>query len=172
MVLADLPSMKIRARTLRLKFASRLPTLPTSTMARSAELSFLWDKHQPDQQWRKITIDNPLHQLYNTLRNNLNPPKFPVTKAINEKREEYIFRRNRLKTIKYMRNKQFIINNTPPKSEIGLSSGKWKAVWPAFIRVLREIDILGRPNEIFDVDEPAPDEALELPIINTAQNEQ
>ena len=249
MVLADLPSMKIRAHTLQLKFASRLPTLPTSTMARSVELSFLWDKHQADLQWRKITTNNPLHKRYNTLCNSLPSPKFPITKAINEKRdEEYLSRRNKLKTIKCMRNKRiidpilylpafskdrhrlvkwrmhwlpsyplkdcrcgykeakwehystcplltnllldltnkygtippltypmqpldFIINNTP-KSELGLSSEKWKAVWPALIRVLREIDILSHPDEIFDEDEPAPEAVLELSIITPTHIEQ
>ena len=132
MVLADLPSMKIRARTLQLKFESRLQTLPTFTTARSIELSFLWDKHQPDQQWKKITINNPLHQRYNTLRNNTNPSKFPVTKAINEKRdEEYISRRNRLKTIKCMRNKRIIdlILYLPAFSKDRHRLIKWRMYW-------------------------------------------
>ena len=64
----------------------------------------------------------------------------------------------------------FIINNTS-RSEIGLSSEKWKAVWPALIRVLREIDILSHPDEIFDEEEPGPEKALELPIATTTQNE-
>ena len=60
----------------------------------------------------------------------------------------------------------FIINNAP-RSELGLSSKKWKTVWPTLIRVLREIDLLSHPDEIFDEDEPAPEEALEVPISTT-----
>ena len=51
----------------------------------------------------------------------------------------------------------FIINNTP-RSGIGLSSEKWKAVWAALIRILREIDIFSHPEEV-----------LELSIINPTQ---
>ena len=64
----------------------------------------------------------------------------------------------------------FIIDNTP-RSELGLSLEKWKRVWPALIRVLREIDLLSHPDEIFDKEEPAPEEALELPIATTTQKE-
>ncbi|KAG2228353.1 hypothetical protein INT45_011145 [Circinella minor] len=54
------------------------------------------------------------------------------------------------------------ILNLLPKSEVGLIMGKWKTVWPALIRVLREIDFLSHPDDIFDEDEPAPEEALEF----------
>ncbi|KAG2219321.1 hypothetical protein INT45_003143 [Circinella minor] len=54
----------------------------------------------------------------------------------------------------------FIINKAP-RSDIGLSSEKWKIAWPALIGVLREIDLLSHLDEIFDEDEPAPEEALE-----------
>ena len=56
------------------------------------------------------------------------------------------------------------IVNRVPQSEVGLVLGKWKTVWPALIRVLREIDILSHPDDIFDDDEPAPEEALEFSI--------
>ena len=56
------------------------------------------------------------------------------------------------------------ILNSIPKSEAGLVLGKWKTVWPALIRVLREIDILSHPEETFEDDEPAPEEALERSV--------
>ena len=56
------------------------------------------------------------------------------------------------------------ILNSLPKSEVGLVLGKWKTVWPALIRVIREIDILSYPQKIFEDDEPAPEEALGLSI--------
>ena len=56
------------------------------------------------------------------------------------------------------------ILNSLPKSEVGLALGEWKTAWPALIRVLREIDILSHSEEIFEDDEPAPEEALGLSI--------
>ena len=54
------------------------------------------------------------------------------------------------------------ILNSLPKSEVGLVLGKWKTVRPALIRVLRAIDIFRHPEEIFEDDEAALEEALEL----------
>ncbi|KAI7853169.1 hypothetical protein BDC45DRAFT_511480 [Circinella umbellata] len=239
MVLADLPSMKLRARTLQLKFAARLQTLLASSMARSVELTFLWDNKQPNKQWKTITTNNRIHQRYNKLRNSDVPPINPVHQAITEKRnEEYTSKRNKFKSISCMRINRIIdpilyqpafsrdrhrlikwrmhwlpsyplkdcrcghkearrehfatcpllqsllldltnkfgaipelppnmhqldhILNLLPQSEVGLVLCKWKTVWPALIRVLREIDFLSHPDDIFDEDEPAPEEALEF----------
>ncbi|KAI7855791.1 hypothetical protein BDC45DRAFT_504733 [Circinella umbellata] len=221
MVLADLPSMKLHARTLQLKFAAQLQTLPVSSMARLVELTFLWDNKQPNKQWKTVTTNNRIHQCYNKLRNSNTPPINPVHQAITEKRnEEYTSRRNKFKSISCMRINRIIdpiilyqlafsrdrhrlikwqarrdhfatcpllqsllldltnkfgaipelpsnmhqidhILNLLPQSEAGLVLGKWKTVWPALIQVLREIDFLSHPNDIFDKDEPAPEEALE-----------
>ncbi|KAI7847035.1 hypothetical protein BDC45DRAFT_542290 [Circinella umbellata] len=92
-----------------------------------------------------ILAVNPLHQRQhiNTLRNNLNPPKFPVTKAINEKRDEkYISRRNRLKTIKCMQNKriiltQYYINHQhSQRIDINLLDGACTGYLPILLRIV------------------------------------
>ena len=132
MVLADIPSMKFRARTLQLKFAARIQTLPVSSMARSVELSFLWDKKQPNKQWKTITTNNPIHQRYNKLRNNNPPTTDPVKQAITEKRnEEYTSRRNKFKSISCMRSKRIIdpILYQPEFSRDRHRLVKWRMHW-------------------------------------------
>ena len=64
----------------------------------------------------------------------------------------------------------YILNHLP-RSEVGLTFGKWQTVRPALIRVLREIDYLRRLNNDFDTDEPAPEDAVNVfnspPISNS-----
>ena len=57
------------------------------------------------------------------------------------------------------------IVNRVLQSEVGIVLGKWKTIWPALIRILWEIDILSHPDDIFDDDELAPEEALEFSIL-------
>ncbi|KAG2207617.1 hypothetical protein INT45_009763, partial [Circinella minor] len=197
-VLADLPSLKLRTRTLQLKFAARLQTLPVSSMAKSIELSFLWDQKHPNKQWKRITTSNPVHQRFNKLRNSPNQPRDTVATSIKEKRdEEYISRRNKFKTINCLRTKpahrthfthcllleplmQDLLDkfgtvpllphniqpldhilNCLPRSEVGLATSNWSKIWPALIQVLWKIDFLSHPDDIFDDDEPAPEEAID-----------
>ena len=44
--------------------------------------------------------------------------------------------------------------NRQPRSEFGLSLGKWKQTWPTLIHVLSKIDCLSHPDEQFDENEP------------------
>ncbi|KAI8148375.1 hypothetical protein BJV82DRAFT_506341, partial [Fennellomyces sp. T-0311] len=53
------------------------------------------------------------------------------------------------------------ILNSLPRSNTGLTRGKWKTTWPALLYVLRKIDRLSHPNEDYDDDEPASEEALQ-----------
>ena len=132
MVLADIPSMKFRARTLQLKFTAKIQTLPVSSMTRSVELSFLWDKKQPNKQWKTITTNNPIHQRYNKLRDNNPLPTNPVKQAITEKRnEEYTLRRNKFKSISCMRPKRIIdpILYQPAFSRDRHRLVKWRMHW-------------------------------------------
>ncbi|KAI7856098.1 hypothetical protein BDC45DRAFT_533981 [Circinella umbellata] len=55
----------------------------------------------------------------------------------------------------------FIMNHLP-RSEVGLTLGKWPKVWSALIRVLREIDRLSHPDDAFDEAEPDPEDALDI----------
>ncbi|KAG2219638.1 hypothetical protein INT45_012339 [Circinella minor] len=87
MALANIPSIQHRVRTLQLKFVARLQELPVTTLARSIELSFLWDKNC-DKQWKHLTSNNPFYQLHNRLKNSTSPPKDPVHKAIEQKRDK------------------------------------------------------------------------------------
>ncbi|KAG2214730.1 hypothetical protein INT45_009416 [Circinella minor] len=50
-----------------------------------------------------------------------------------------------------------------PRSEVVLTLDKWQTVWAALIRVLREIDYLSHPNDDFNTDEPAPEDAMDIP---------
>ncbi|KAI9264239.1 hypothetical protein BDA99DRAFT_559522 [Phascolomyces articulosus] len=52
------------------------------------------------------------------------------------------------------------ILNKLPRSEVGLTFDHWEKTWPALIHVIREIDRLSHPDEIFDDDEPDPEEEL------------
>ncbi|KAG2226614.1 hypothetical protein INT45_005100 [Circinella minor] len=63
----------------------------------------------------------------------------------------------------------YILNHLP-RSEVGLTLGTWQTVWPALIRVLREIDYLSHPNDDFDMDEPAPEDAIDIPIASPTQS--
>ncbi|KAG2217776.1 hypothetical protein INT45_011833, partial [Circinella minor] len=182
LVLADLPSMQTRTRILQLKFVTRLQDLPLSTMARSIELSFLKRKNS-DKQWKHLTSNNPFYQLYNKLKKDSNPltASYPLKNcrcgASAAKREHYDFcpllftLLNDLKSafgdIPALPQEQqpldYILRPLP-RSEFGLTVGKWQTVWPALIRVLREIDYLSHPNDDFDMDEPAPEDAMDIPI--------
>ncbi|KAG2214771.1 hypothetical protein INT45_011889 [Circinella minor] len=109
MVLADLPSLKLRTYTLQLKFAARLQTLP-----------------------KRITTSNPVHQRFNKLRNSHNQPRDPVATSIKEKRdEEYISRRNEFKTINCLRTKHIIdpILYLPSFSKDRHRLIKWRMHW-------------------------------------------
>ncbi|KAG2212193.1 hypothetical protein INT45_002772 [Circinella minor] len=48
-----------------------------------------------------------------------------------------------------------------PRSEVGLAMGNWSQIWLALIQVLRKIDFLSHPDDIFDEDEPAPEDAMD-----------
>ena len=53
------------------------------------------------------------------------------------------------------------ILNRLPHSEVGLTLGKWQSTWPALLHVLREINKLHHPADIYNhVEELAPEEAL------------
>ena len=238
MVLADLPSIQIQTRTLQLKFVTRLQDLPVTTLARSIELSFLWNK-KGDQHWRHLTSNNHFYQSYKKLKKENIPTNKAVNQTIIQKRnEEYITRGLQKKTICCLRAKRmidpilylpafprdrhhlvkwrmhwlpsyplkncrcgaiaaarehyngcplltilydelknnygtipmlpqdvqprdFIVNHLP-RSEVGLSLGNWKNTWPALIHVLREIDKLSHPDEVFEDDEPNPEDAMDV----------
>ena len=55
------------------------------------------------------------------------------------------------------------IMNRLPRSEFGLSLGKWEKTRPTLIHVLRKIDRLSHPDKQFDEDEPNPEDALNQP---------
>ncbi|KAG2223178.1 hypothetical protein INT45_011524 [Circinella minor] len=63
----------------------------------------------------------------------------------------------------------YILNHLP-RSEVGLTLGTWQTVWPALIRVIPEIDYLSHPNDDFDMDEPAPEDAMDIPISSPTQS--
>ena len=54
------------------------------------------------------------------------------------------------------------IMNYLPRSEVGLTLGKWPKVWSALIRVVREIDRMSHPDDAFDEAEPDPEDALDI----------
>ena len=54
------------------------------------------------------------------------------------------------------------ILNSLPRFEVGLAMGNWPKIWPALIQVLRKIDFLSHPDDLFDDDEPAPEEAMDI----------
>ena len=62
----------------------------------------------------------------------------------------------------------YILNHLP-RSEVGLTFDKRQTVWPALIRVLREIDYLSHPNDDYDTDEPAPEDAMNVSNSPTTQ---
>ena len=105
MVLADLPSMQLRIRTLQLKFVTRLQTLPVTTMARAVELSVLWDGRTTlDSQWKRLKSNNPLHQQYHKIRTNPTTTRNPIAAAIAKKRDdEFESRSNKYKTVRCLR---------------------------------------------------------------------
>ena len=108
MALANLASIQHRIRTLQLKFVTRLHELPVTTLSRSIEHSFLWDKNC-DKQWRHLISNNPFYQLYNRLKNSISPPKDPVHSAIEQKRdEEYHNLSVKRKTIRCLRHNYLI----------------------------------------------------------------
>ncbi|KAG2227209.1 hypothetical protein INT45_008453 [Circinella minor] len=54
------------------------------------------------------------------------------------------------------------ILNRLPRSEVGLTLGKWRSTWPALLYVLGEIDRLSHPADTYNyVEEPALEEALQ-----------
>ncbi|KAG2205201.1 hypothetical protein INT45_007415 [Circinella minor] len=108
MALANIPTIQHKVRTLQLKFVARLQELPVTTLAQSIELSFLWDKNC-DKQWKHLTSNNPFYQLHNRLKNSTSPPKDPVYKAIEQKRdEEYQNLSTKRKTIRCLRHNRII----------------------------------------------------------------
>ena len=54
------------------------------------------------------------------------------------------------------------ILNSLPRSEMGLAMGNRPKIWPALIQVFRKIDSLSHPDDLFDDDEPAPEEAMDF----------
>ena len=109
MVVADLPSIKLRTRTLQLKFVARLQKLPVSSMAKPIELSLVRDQKHPSHHWERITASSPVHERFTKLRNSHNQPRDPVATAIKDRRvEEYNSRRDKFKTINSLRAKRII----------------------------------------------------------------
>ncbi|KAI9265145.1 hypothetical protein BDA99DRAFT_436903 [Phascolomyces articulosus] len=103
MVVANIPSMKIRTRTLQFKFVTRLQNLPVSTLVKSIELSFLWNKN-PDEHWKKLSARNQFYQLYYKLKKSPKPPNDLISATIQQKRdEEFKLLKDKFKTISYMR---------------------------------------------------------------------
>ncbi|KAI9489198.1 hypothetical protein BDB00DRAFT_876648 [Zychaea mexicana] len=41
-----------------------------------------------------------------------------------------------------------VILNNLPRTDVGLTNGKWQSIWPAILRILREIDQLCHPKEL------------------------
>ncbi|KAI8144180.1 hypothetical protein BJV82DRAFT_668011 [Fennellomyces sp. T-0311] len=62
------------------------------------------------------------------------------------------------------------ILNSLPRSDTGLTPGKWKKAWPALLHVLRKIDKLSHLDEEYDEEEPAPEEALQGSAPTTTRN--
>ncbi|KAI8138146.1 hypothetical protein BJV82DRAFT_674077 [Fennellomyces sp. T-0311] len=62
------------------------------------------------------------------------------------------------------------ILNSLPRSDTGLTRGKWKKTWPALLHVLRKIDKLSHPDEEYDEDELAPEEAPQGRAPTTTRN--
>ncbi|KAG2226293.1 hypothetical protein INT45_005965 [Circinella minor] len=61
------------------------------------------------------------------------------------------------------------IFNSLPRSELGLAMGNWSNIWPVLILVFRKVDFLSHPDNLFDDDEPVPEEAMD--IIPTTAND-
>ncbi|KAG2217188.1 hypothetical protein INT45_005397 [Circinella minor] len=49
-----------------------------------------------------------------------------------------------------------------PRSEVGLTLGKWQTAWPALIHVLQKIDYLSHLNDDFNTDEPATEDTTDI----------
>ncbi|KAI7859310.1 hypothetical protein BDC45DRAFT_564776 [Circinella umbellata] len=95
-----------------------------------------------------LAIDNGMAPVYITIHMHI----FTITPALPQEQQPL----------------DYILNHLP-RSEFGLTVGKWQTVWPALIRVLREIDYLSHPNDDFDMDEPAPEDAMDIPISSPTQ---
>ncbi|KAJ8651363.1 hypothetical protein O0I10_001955 [Lichtheimia ornata] len=103
-VLADLPSMTLRARTLQLMFTARAIELPPTTMLRSVIMNWL-QKRQAFHFWRRLTR-NPLFRTWKDLITGpvADCPKYPVTFTIKQHRDmELSSRRSRFSSIRALR---------------------------------------------------------------------
>ncbi|KAI9246111.1 hypothetical protein BDA99DRAFT_447472, partial [Phascolomyces articulosus] len=80
-VMANILLMKIRTYTLQFKFVTQLQNLPVSTLVKSIELSFLWNKN-PDEHWKKLSTRNQFYQLYNKLKKSPKPPNDLISATI------------------------------------------------------------------------------------------
>ncbi|KAG2223908.1 hypothetical protein INT45_009360 [Circinella minor] len=67
-----------------------------------------------------------------------------------------------IRSLRHEQQPRDYILNYLPRSEVGLTFGKRQTVWPALIRVLREIDYLSHPNDDYDTDEPAPENVMNV----------
>ena len=108
--LADIPSMRLRLRILQLKFVARLHELPTSTLLRCVELSFL-RRSRTDKQWTALTSYNPVHKVYKKIKKNERNTSTtdPVKKAIKIKRDdEFSHRHEKFPSIAVLRNKRMV----------------------------------------------------------------
>ncbi|KAI7856148.1 hypothetical protein BDC45DRAFT_534029 [Circinella umbellata] len=150
----------------------RTRTLQLIFVARFKELS----KH--------LTSHNPFYQLCNRLKNSTSPPKDPVHKVIELKRDgEYhtistkhpilhlpAFSRDRHRLVKWhmhwllsypLKNAAVISSITGfHVLKLAHHSDGWKKAWPALVNVLREINRLSHFDDDFNEDEPNPEDNI------------
>ena len=108
MALADLPSARVRLRTLQLKFVVRLSSLPVTTLARCVELTFLRRVH-PDKQWVSMAQTNPLHKEIKCLRLADMEEDRAVEAAINKGRDDELKQRKKdRKSVRVLRHYRLI----------------------------------------------------------------
>lgn len=104
-VLADLPSMTLRARILQLKFTTRALVLSPTTMLRSVIMNWL-QRRGAFQFWRRLANKNPLFKTWKGFITSpvAERPKHPVTLTIKQHRDmELSSRRTRFSTIRALR---------------------------------------------------------------------
>ncbi|KAI7849681.1 hypothetical protein BDC45DRAFT_573732 [Circinella umbellata] len=191
MVLADLPSMQSRSHTLQLKFLVRLQLLPdTVKQKRSKEYTDQGKNRKRAQCLRTdCRIDPTLylpvtsidrHRLIKWRMHWL--PSYPLQGcccgARAATREHYttcsLLQHHLQKLLEAFGPISNLVSsqqptdhilNKLPRSEVGLTLGKWQSTWPALLHVLWEIDRRSHPADTYNyVEEPALKEALQAAI--------
>ncbi|KAI9248046.1 hypothetical protein BDA99DRAFT_591720 [Phascolomyces articulosus] len=179
MVMANIPSMKIRT--------------PTIQQKRDEEFKLLKDKFKAISCMRDIRVVEPImylelpskdrHRMIKWRMHWL--PSYPIKTCrcgeINATREHYkicprlqplllklLDHYGTIPDLKHpVQPLDYILNNLP-RNEVVLGNKRWIKAWPALIRVLREIDFLSHADADFNLnDEPDPEVTMKQQQNNT-----